>query len=65
MSEARGRLLYFDVDELELCERRILLRWRYFRGGEHMVDLIVVTFVYIEKLRTDRDNQSQHMATET
>ena len=33
--------------------------------GEHMVDLIVVTFVYIEKLRTDRDDQSQHKVTET
>ncbi|EDR10699.1 uncharacterized protein LACBIDRAFT_315364 [Laccaria bicolor S238N-H82] len=33
--------------------------------AEHMVDLIVVTFVYIEKLRMDRDNQSQHMVTET
>ncbi|KIJ92579.1 hypothetical protein K443DRAFT_685168 [Laccaria amethystina LaAM-08-1] len=33
--------------------------------GEHMIDLIVVTFVYTEKLRTDRDDQSQHMATET
>jgi hypothetical protein len=30
-----------------------------------MIDLIVVTFVYTEKLRTDRDDQSQHMATET
>ena len=33
--------------------------------GGHMVDLIVVTFVYIEKLRTDRDDQSQHKVTET
>ena len=36
-----------------------------FPEGEHMVDLIVVTFVYIEKLRTDRDDQSQHKVTET
>ena len=33
--------------------------------GEHMVDLIVVTFLYIEKLRTNRDDQSQHKVTET
>jgi len=25
-----------------------------------MIDLIVATFVYIEKLRTDRDNQSSY-----
>ena len=30
-----------------------------FAEGEHMVDLIVVTFVYIEKLRKDRENQAK------
>jgi hypothetical protein len=25
--------------------------------GEHMVDLILVTFVYVEKVRKDRENQ--------
>lgn len=28
-----------------------------FAEGEHMVDLIVVRFVYIEKLRKDRENR--------
>jgi hypothetical protein len=30
-----------------------------FAGGEHMIDLSVVTFVYIEKLRKDRENQAK------
>jgi len=30
-----------------------------FPAGEHMVDLIVVTFVYVETLRRDRKNRSQ------
>lgn len=30
-----------------------------FPEGEHMLDLIVVTFVYIEKLRKDRENQAK------
>ena len=30
-----------------------------FAEGEHMIDLIVVTFLYIEKLRKDRENQAK------
>jgi hypothetical protein len=33
--------------------------------GENMVDLIVVTSVYVENLRTDRDDQSWDRVTET
>ena len=29
--------------------------------GEHMVDLILVTFVYVEKIRKDRENQGRYM----
>jgi hypothetical protein len=29
--------------------------------GEHMVDLILVTFVYVEKVRKDRENQERYM----
>lgn len=29
--------------------------------GEHMVDLILVTFVYVEKLRKNRENQGRYM----
>lgn len=29
--------------------------------GEHMVDLILVTFMYVEKIRKDRENQGRSM----
>ena len=28
---------------------------------EHMLDLIVLTFVYLEKLRLDKDDESRYM----
>ncbi|KAJ3502817.1 hypothetical protein NLJ89_g8718 [Agrocybe chaxingu] len=48
----------FHDPQVSMYQKRRPASLEIFPVGEHMVELILITFIYIEKMRTDRQNSA-------